>query len=37
VDLIFLEEVDEEFKELIIKTGRIVYKKNRSVSKYKQT
>jgi len=37
VDLIFLEEVDEEFKELVIKTGRIVYEKNRSASKYKQT
>jgi len=37
VDLIFLEEVDEEFKDLIIETGRIVYEKNRSTSKYKQT
>jgi len=37
VDLIFLEEVDEEFKKLVIKTGRIVYEKNRSTSKYKQT
>ena len=37
VDLIFLEEVDEEFKKLVMKTGRIVYEKNRSASKYKQT
>ena len=37
VDLIFLEEVDEEFRRLIAKTGRIVYEKNRSASKYKQT
>ncbi len=37
MDLIFLEEVDEEFKKLVMKTGRIVYEKNRSVSKYKQT
>ncbi|MCD6489457.1 MAG: nucleotidyltransferase domain-containing protein [Thermodesulfobacterium sp.] len=37
VDLIFLEEVDEEFKNLIIKTGRIVYEKNRSASEHKQT
>ncbi|RKX61824.1 MAG: hypothetical protein DRP34_05180, partial [Thermodesulfobacteriota bacterium] len=27
VDLIFLEEIDEEFKKLVIKTGRIVYEK----------
>ena len=37
VDLIFLEEIDEEFKELVMKTGRIVYEKNRSASEHKQT
>ncbi|MBO8143712.1 MAG: nucleotidyltransferase domain-containing protein [Thermodesulfobacterium sp.] len=37
IDLIFLEEVDKEFKELVTKTGRIVYEKNRSASEYKQT
>jgi predicted nucleotidyltransferase len=35
VDLVFLEKVDEEFKNIINETGRIIYEKNRNTSKYK--
>jgi predicted nucleotidyltransferase len=34
VDIVFIEEVDEDFKELIRKTGKVIYEKDRSDTRH---
>jgi len=34
VDIVFIEEVDKDFKELIRETGKVIYEKDRSDTRH---